>query len=322
VPLKELAFVIPRTPYHLFGWIAQSLVAGLVVLGASVRPAHAQELDPASVPKTPAGGAAVQPSDPNPGAVTLSGGVDFLNQYMLRGIRQNSTGVAIWPAADLAIAAYAGDGRVKGVVINVGTWNSLHTGDTGTAGPTRELWYESDFYTTLGLGLGRGVSFSTTYVVYVSPNNSFTTVKELMFKLALDDTARLGRAAVKPYVLIARELDTAPGRGQLDNGAKPGTYLELGISPAGYLRPKASLTIPVKVGLSLSNYYELAGTDKRFGFLSIAGVVTVPLGSSSTFGAWNIHGGAEFQKLGDMAAFFNGNNRSQVIGSIGIGFSY
>lgn len=320
--LKELALVnIPRTPYHRFAWIAPSIVAGLVVLGASVRPAYAQELDPASAPQTPAGGGAVQPSDPNPGALTLSGGVDFLNRYMLRGIRQNSTGVAIWPAADLAIAAYAGDGRVKGVVINVGTWNSLHTGDTGTAGPTTELWYESDFYTTLGLGFGSGVSFSTTYLAYVSPNNSFTTVKELLFKLALDDIAHLGRAAVKPYVLIARELDTAPGRGQLDNGAKPGTYLELGISP-GYVRPNASLAVPVKVGLSLSNYYELAGTDKRFGFLSIAGVATVPLGSNSTFGAWNIHGGAEFQRLGDMTAFFNGNNRSQIIGSIGIGFSY
>ena len=320
--IKELALVnIPRTPYHLFGWIAPSIVTALVVLGASVRPVYAQDLDPASAPQTPAGGAAVQPSDPNPGALTLSGGVDFLNQYMLRGIRQNSTGVAIWPAVDLAIAAYASDGRVKSVVINVGTWNSLHTGDTGTAGPTTELWYESDFYTTLGLGFGRGVSLATTYLAYVSPNNSFTTVKELMFKLALDDTAPLGRATVKPYVLIARELDTGPGRGQSDNGAKPGTYLELGISP-GYVLSKASLAVPVKVGLSLSNYYELDGIDSRFGFLSIAGIVTVPLGPSSRFGAWNIHGGAEFQKLGDMTAFFNGNNRSQVIGSIGIGFSY
>jgi hypothetical protein len=48
----------------------------------------------------------------------------------------------------------------------------------------------------------------------------------------------------------------------------------------------------------------------------------VPLGSSAAFGAWNIHCGAEFQKLGDTTAFFNRNDRSQVIGSIGIGFSY
>jgi hypothetical protein len=303
--------------------MAPSIVPGLFIVGAvlCVRPACAQELDPASAPQTPAGGASVQPSDPNPGALTLSGGVDFLNQYMLRGIRQNSTGIAIWPTADLAIAAYAGEGRVKGVVINVGTWNSLHTGDTGTAGPSTKLWYESDFYTTLGLGFGRGVSLATTYVAYVSPNNSFTTVKEMTFKLAFDDTAHLGKAAVKPYVLIARELDTAPGLGQSDSGAKPGTYLELGMSP-GYVRAKVSLTVPVKVGLSLSNYYELAGTDNRFGFLSIAGVVTVPLGSSAAFGAWNIHCGAEFQKLGDTTAFFNRNDRSQVIGSIGIGFSY
>jgi hypothetical protein len=38
--------------------------------------------------------------DPNPGAMTVTGSLDFLNQYMFRGIRQNSTGIAIWPAID------------------------------------------------------------------------------------------------------------------------------------------------------------------------------------------------------------------------------
>jgi hypothetical protein len=78
----------------------------------------------------------------------------------------------------------------------------------------------------------------------------------------------------------------------------------------------------VKVGLSLGDYYELAGVDHGFGFFSVAGIVTVPLGPTTKFGAWNVHGGAEFQKLGDTTAFFNGDDDSQVIGSIGIGFSY
>ena len=82
------------------------------------------------------------------------------------------------------------------------------------------------------------------------------------------------------------------------------------------------MAVPVKLGVSLSNYYELDGTDNKFGFFRIAGIVTVPLGSQTKFGTWNIHGGAEFQKLGDTTAFFNGGDNTQVIGSVGIGFAY
>src|SRR5688572_17429634 len=169
---------------------------------------------------------ALAQDDPNPGALTISGGYDFLNQYMFRGIRQNSTGIAMWPWFDLGIAAYSGDGGLKSVGVNFGTWNSLHTGDTGQDGPSGKLWYESDFYATLGLGFGGGVSFSTTYTAYTSPNNSFSTVKEFMFKLAIDDSGYLGKGAVKPYVAIAREFDTDEGLGQADGGAAAGTYLE------------------------------------------------------------------------------------------------
>jgi hypothetical protein len=304
--------------------VVPSIVTALVVVGLLpwARPSAAQTLDAPATPQTPAGTSAAQePVDPNPGAFTLTGGADFLNQYMFRGIRQNSTGMAIWPWADLGIAAYSGEGGLKSVGINLGTWNSLHTGDTGTDGPSTKFWYEGDFYATLGLGFGGGVSVATTYTAYTSPNNTFSTVKEIMFKLAVDDSAYLGKAAAKPYVVVAKELDTASGLGQADGGAEAGTYLELGVAP-GYAGSKASVVVPVKVGLSLSNYYELAGTDNKFGFFSVAGIVTVPLGSASTFGSWNIHGGAEFQKLGDTTKFFNGGDDFQVIGSIGIGFSY
>ena len=203
----------------------------------------------------------------------------------------------------------------------VGSWNSQHTGDTGTDGPSGKLWYESDFYATLGFGFGRAVSLATTYTAYTSPNNTFSTVKEVMVKLAVDDSARLGKGAVKPYPIIAQELDTSAGLGQADGGEKAGTYFELGIAP-GYTGSRFSLAVPVKAGFSLNNYYELEGTDHPFGFLSVGGVVTVPLGSTTKFGGWNVHGGVELQTLGDATASFNGGDRSKVIGSIGIGFSY
>ncbi len=264
---------------------------------------------------------AQEPTDPNPGALTFSGGMDFLNQYQFRGIRQNSTEIASWPFVDLGISAYSGDGGLKSVGINFGTWNSLHTGDTGSNGPSGKLWYESDFYATVGLGFGGGVSLATTYTAYTSPNNMFTTVKEVAFKLGVDDTAYLGKAAIKPYVVVAQEFDTGVARGQADGGDNAGTYLELGVSP-GYAASKASIAFPIKVGMSLKDYYELAGVDNKFGFFSVAGIVTVPLGGTTNFGSWNIHGGVEYQALGTTTEFLNGGDASQVIGSIGFGFSY
>lgn len=285
--------------------------------------AHAQSAPANGAEQQPPPGNAAPPQsvDPNPGALSLTGGIDFLNRYMFRGIRQHSTGLAAWPWADLAVAAYSGESGLKSVGVNVGSWNSQHTGDTGMHGPSAKLWYESDFYASLGLGFGGGVSLGTTYTAYTSPNNSFSSVKELMVKLALDDSARLGKAAIKPYALVAQELDTAPGSGQADGGEKAGTYFEVGIAP-GLTGSRASVAVPVKAGFSLGNYYELAGVDHRFGFLSVAGVVTVPIGSTTRFGGWNVHGGVELQKLGDATAAFNGGDRSRLIGSIGIGFSY
>jgi hypothetical protein len=261
------------------------------------------------------------PADPNPGALTVTGAIDFLNQYMFRGIRQNSTGFVTWPAVDLGIAAYSGDGGLKSVGINFGTWNSLHSGDTGSDGPSGKIWYESDFYATVGFGFGGGTSFSTTYTAYTSPNSGFTTVKEISFKLGVDDSAYLGKAAVKPYLIIAQEFGTDIATGQADGGDNAGTYMEIGFAP-GYAGSRASLAIPIKVGFSLSDYYELAGEDNKFGFFSIGALATVPLGGTTSFGAWNVHGGVEYQALGTTTEFFNGGDSSQVIGSFGIGFSY
>jgi hypothetical protein len=278
----------------------------------------------------PAGAQAPAAStDPNPGKMTLTGSFDGVSTYMFRGIRQHSTGIALWPVADLGLAVYSGDKTLKSATVNVGTWNSLHTGDTGQDGPTGKLWYESDFYSKLTLGFGGGTSVAALYTAYTSPNNAFTTVKEIAFQVSVDDSAYLGKAALKPYALVAVEFDTEQGIGQADGGADAGRYLELGVAP-GYSGSRASLAVPVKVGLSLADYYELnTGTpeapvfvDNRFGFFSIAALVTVPLGGTTSFGAWNVHGGVEFQALGETTKALNGGDGQRVIGSIGIGFSY
>jgi hypothetical protein len=243
--------------------------------------------------------------------VAVTGGVDFSNRYNFRGIRQNGGEVVIWPFADVGVPVFMGDGGLKSVTINVGTWNSFHS----------ELpdnkWYEADLYGTVGFGFGT-TSLGITYTSYMSPGDYWHNVQEIAFKLSFDDTAALGKGALKPYALVAFEL----GDGQADGGTDKGTYVELGVAP-GVSATKASVAFPVKVGLSAKDYYEFgSGNDSKFGYFSVGGIVTVPVNSN-----WNVHGGVELQVFGDNLRAYNGfgdsgDRRYTGIASIGIGFSY
>jgi hypothetical protein len=263
--------------------------------------------------------AAAQPVDPNRGRITFIGGLDVANAYLFRGLLREDARLIMWPYAEAAADLYSGTGAVKRVLFQVGTWNSLHTGDTGSNGPSRKMWYESDIYGTLGVGLGGGVNVGATYTAYTSPNGSFSTVKELAVKVAIDDASV--PAELKPYALVAFELDTLPGFGQADRGTRAGTYLELGVAP-GYTDPAFRIEVPIKVGLSLRDYYELVGVDQKFGYLSLAAVATVPLSGSTDYGTWNLHGGFEFLSLGNTPEAFNGGDQSHIVLSVGLGFVY
>jgi hypothetical protein len=300
--------------------LAPSFAAALLLTGLAM-PAHAQDSS------TPA------PPKPNNGGFTITGANDFTNAYMFRGIRQETKGFIDWPYFDLAMALYSNDkGGLKSVTADIGTWNSIHSGVSGAGTDESGLgcacgksWYESDFYATLGLGFQGGVSLGTTYTAYTSPNLMFKTVQEIAFKVALDDSSHLGKAAIKPYGLVAFEFKADNGH-QADGGLHRGTYVELGVGP-GYSWPKASISVPVKVGLSGTNYYEFNGTSDVFGYFSSAGIVTIPFSANPTrLGTWNLHGGVEYQKYGGTLKDLNlaaGLDHSyQWIGSVGIGFTY
>ena len=113
--------------------------------------------------------------------------------------------------------------------------------------------------------------------------------------------------------IFAFEVGTDVATGQADGGLEAGKYFEFGISP-GYAGSKAAIAIPIKVGMSMGDYYEhpLTGEDEKFGYFSIAGIVTVPLGGTTKFGGWNVHFGAKDQKLGETTKFFNGDESSQL----------
>ncbi|MBI4264990.1 MAG: hypothetical protein HY657_11495 [Acidobacteria bacterium] len=230
------------------------------------------------------------------------------------------TGVILWPRVDGRLALWSSDSAATRVEINAGTRSSLHSGWTGSDGPSGERWYESDVYAGLNVGWGPGMTVGTTFTRYTSPNNMFTPVNELTLKVALDDRSALGRRLLRPYALAAFELVTRPGLGQLDGGLAAGKYLELGVSP-GHAARFVTIAVPLKPGLSLGDYYELAGRDRRFGLFSAAGIVTVPIGRRTTAGAWNVRGAVEYQALGEMTRAMNAGKDSKAIGAIGVEWS-
>jgi hypothetical protein len=249
--------------------------------------------------------------------VGISGGVDVASQYFFRGVRQNSTGLVVWPYGGLTVRALSNKGALERLAIGFDFWNSLNSGDTGSDGPAAQAWYESRLSGALDLRFDQGVTVTTSYTTYISPNDLFTTAKEIGVKVAIDDARWFGRAAVRPYAFVGFEIDTAPGAGQLDGGLHAGRYLEVGATP-GYSGPRANFTVPVKVGLSLDDYYELGDTDNAFGFASLGGFVSVPLGGASKIGQWQLRGGVELHWFGETTKAFNGDDGFQPTALVGI----
>ncbi len=249
----------------------------------------------------------------------FNGAVDFPTVYFFRGIRQEADPkLTTFVAGDLGIPLLAdGSGALKTAGINVGTWNAFMTGSSGSDHPTADsAFYESDLYAGVTLGFG-AISFTPMFTAYTSPNDVFTTVKEISFKVA-------NASKTAPYALVAFEIG-GDSSGQADGGTEKGTYLELGIGPSwGIAGGKATLAVPVKLGLSLKDYYELSGEDQKFGYLAGGVLVTVPLSG----GKWNVHGGVDLYALGDATGAANADpdtgeaRKSWAIASGGIGFTF
>jgi hypothetical protein len=256
--------------------------------------------------------AAAQTPDPNAGALTLTSAVDFPSVYFFRGIRQESDPkLTTFATGDVGISLFSGDGALKTASINVGVWNSLHTGTSGS-NSDKSSHYEEDFYAAVSLGFARGLTVTPTFTAYTSPNSSFGTVQELSVKVAHANK-------FSPYGLVAFEL-----KGQADGGGDKGSYAEFGVAPSWALgSTPLTLAVPVKVGLSLKDYYELDGVDNKFGYVDAGLLLTVPFtGVPSQYGTWNVHAGVDFFGFGDTTKYFNNGDAGQVVVSGGIGLSY
>jgi hypothetical protein len=267
-----------------------------------------------------AGSAAAQ--SPNGGAINFTGGIDVPSAYVFRGILQEGDPkLTLTPYGQISIRLSGDPGPTStdGTRINVGVWNALLTGTSGSGGPLKRIHYSEQFSASVSFGVGHGIVVTPGYLANTSPNRGYNTVKE--FTLGVTATG-----AIAPYGFLAIELDDA---GQLDGGSKKGSYLELGATPSfGLSLWHSRVSAPVRAGFSLNNYYELFTNtltfeDHRFGFVEVGGHLTVPVSSStSRFGLWNVHGGVDFFSFGDTTRAFNLDEKTRVVVSGGVALLY
>ena len=280
------------------------------------------------------GGLATGPAyaQPNTGRVFFTTGVDFSHAYFLRGIKRERKGFIAQPYADINFNVYSDDdgSGLNGITYTLGQWNSLHTGPSGSDRPSEDprpgnvkAWYESDFFTGFTLAIDNWEA-GITYTSYLSPNDSFGTVQEISFGLAMDDTALLGTFALQPHVLMAVEMNN-----QADGGDSEGVYLEFGVEPGIGVLGSVGVTFPVTVGLSLSNYYEngidssLPGSfSDTFGYFDVAAVVAVALPTPESCGSWEVTGGFHLMALGSYLESLNESDGVQALGSVGFSIGY
>jgi hypothetical protein len=264
-----------------------------------------------------------EPSGPNAGKLSWSGGTDFATAYFFRGYNQEDQGLIAQPYANLYLKAVDTD-SLK-VTPYLGTWNSLHSEDTlANAGGGPDAWYESDFIAGVDVSSG-AFTFGVVYTAYTYPGGAFETIQELGAKVTWDDTefqkGKLG-FALKPYVAVYAE--TSDGNGSED------WYGEVGISPGVYTFNKdgkypVALAVPIIAGFNLKDYYfDADGDEQILGYISAAVTASVPLAFvPSDYGSWNLTGTFQYLFLNaDSTEFANHGDDSEFIGKLGIAFAY
>ncbi len=111
------------------------------------------------------------------------------------------------------------------------------------------------------------------------------------------------------------------------DGRGNGVYLQLGVAPGVVFQEaplkNISLTFPVTLGLSLSNYYEgTDGENDAFGYASVGAKLAAPLNLEPSWGAWTLTAGVQGLFLGDAAESFNEGDSAEFIATFGVAVTF
>ena len=302
--------------------LCQGLALAVIVVAPVVSVAQQDERQTSQEQPKEAEVKATEPSGPNTGKVSVSGGVDFTTAYFFRGYNQEDQGILVEPYAT-GYFKLVNEESFK-TTLYVGTWNSLHSEHTLAAGTGPDAWYESDFFAGVDFTFGK-ITVGPIYTAYNYPNGAFNTIEELGVKISYDDTdfekGKLG-FALKPYV--AAYAETADGNGSED------WYGEVGIAPTVYTvnaqgKYPVAISVPIIAGFSLKDYYfDDDGHEEFLGYVSASVVASVPLAFiPSDYGTWSLTGSFQYLYLNaEGLQTANHGEDFELIGKVGIAFAY
>jgi hypothetical protein len=229
-----------------------------------------------------------------------------------------------WASVDVPIVLC--NGPVRSVRWVADVWGSLQGGDSGVAGAPHapKAWYEGDVWLGLAVGVGEHVDVRLDYAWSWSPNGSFERFEEVALTVSLDDEASWsadgGRfRGFAPTVMVVAET-----RGQNDGGRHLGRYAEATLEPRWALAAAAAsavdLSLPLRVGVSLRDYYEDAdGRDECFGFAEGGVRLTVGLARlACALDGWNAIATVGATSLGGHVADQGDGRRTRFVASFGL----
>jgi hypothetical protein len=260
-------------------------------------------------------------------AIRLDAGVTYTTAYYFRGALQlDNSGFVFQPYANIGVdLANAEDYDVNAYV---GTWNSFHTKSpsppTNTAGP--DAWYESDLYGGVNFTTG-DFTFGGLYTFYTSPANAFNTIQEVGLVAGWAPDISVGDSDTLDVTL---GLNGGVYFETKDQNGTEDSYFELGVTPGlefdveigGEDRTPVQLTFPAVVGFSIDEYFfDEAGDEEFFGFVSVGVQGTVPLPVPRAYGDWTLTAGLQALFLeAENLVLINEGDSSALVGSVSVGF--
>ncbi len=259
----------------------------------------------------------------NSGRVNLSAGIDFTNAYFFRGIMQERNGFIWQPYAELDFSLSEGEDPFTSWELALGIWNSVQSEQTLAEPNHPAQWYELDGYAGLATNVYGNLGAGVTYIAYTYPNGSYATVQEIDATLEYDDSELLGAMSMQPSVTFAFEVD-----GSNSLSGDESIYAELDVEPSYTFMQDSdypvTLSAPLSLGLSLSDYYQPAGgSDDTFGFLSFGMGVGVPLGFvPENYGTWGVALGVNGLYLNDNLAAVNEGDNLYPVGTFSLTLDY
>jgi hypothetical protein len=268
-------------------------------------------------------GAASASAAPNTGRISFSGGVDFTTAYFFRGVLQERDGFIAQPYGEMLINVYKGEGPFSGLSLVGGLWNSIHQLGTNAQAQELDVLYEQDWYGGLQAQfLDNAITTRAFWIAYTSPSDAFKTVQEVDLSAALDDSQWLGAFALKPAVLFGTETENTL------LGTERGQYLEVSAAPGFTVinddTYPVTLTLPLKVGLGLDDYYDLSESNEdTFGYGSAGAKISFPLAFiPEEYGAWSASGGVNVLFFGNNTRTLNHEDEVWTVGTWGISMAY